>query len=504
MKIFTNEQLRYIDKATIEKDGITSLELVERAATAISCEIISRWKPTHRVYVFAGPGNNGADALAVARLLSEQGYRIDVFLFNVGGDRLSKDCRANKERLEGLDSVRFTEVVNDFVPPALTSRDLVIDGLFGSGLRSVLEGGFQSLVNYINESGAAIVSIDIPSGMFSEWNEGVLNRGVVHANLTLTMQSPRLSFFIADNAPMVGEWKALDIELRTHEVPFKQVQYVYVEKADVKRMLVKRSEFSSKADFGSGLLVSGSYGMMGAAILAARGALRSGIGKLTIHSPRCGFTCLQSAVPEALYENDRDDIAITDMSPAHGYNVVAIGPGIGTHDLTVEALGVFLKSWNKPVVLDADALNCIAKQPSLLDHLPVLSVITPHAGEFDRLFGEHQSHEARLRKAMDVARYYQIMIVMKGRYTAIVRPDGKIYFNSSGNSAMATAGSGDVLTGVIMSLMAQGYNPDVAACIGVFVHGYAGDLAAIEHGQYGVVAQDIAANIGKAIRDIMM
>ncbi len=503
MKIFTNDDIKQIDRNTIENEGISSLELVERAAASITCEIISRWRANKRIAIFAGPGNNGADALAVARLLIEQGYKPEVFLFNIGENRLSAECAANRDRLRAIEGVDFTEVTSNFSPPYLSSSDLVIDGLFGTGLREPLSGGFKALVQYINESNATVVSIDVPSGLFGEWNTTNISRNIIHADLTLAIQFPRLSFFIADNAPMLGEWKVLDIELSADEIRNTPAQYYLVERSDINRVLRRRKEFSSKADYGSAMLVAGSYGMMGAAVLAAKGALRSGVGKVSVHTARCGFNVLQTSVPEALFDADRHDIAITDINLKHDYNAVAVGPGIGTNDVTVNAVEMFLKQAKGPVLLDADALNCVAKRPTMLNHIPVLSIITPHAGEFDRIFGPQNGAEARLLKAVEMAHYYNIIIVLKGHYTAIVRPDGKIYFNSSGNPAMATAGSGDVLTGVICSLMAQGYKPEISAIVGSYIHGLAGDIAAEEHGQYGVTAGDIADNIGRAIRNIM-
>lgn len=503
MKIFTNEEIKAIDHNTIESEGITSLELVERAAAAITCEIISRWRPNKRTAIFAGPGNNGADALSVARLLVEQGYKPEVFLFNIGENRLSAECAACRDRLKSIEGIDFTEVTSNFSPPYLSSNDLVIDGLFGSGLRDPLTGGFKALVRYINDSGASVVSIDVPSGLFGEWNATNISRDIIHADLTLAIQFPRLAFFIADNAPLIGEWKVLDIELSAEEIRNTPAQYYLVERSDIRRVLRRRKEFSSKADYGSAMLVAGSYGMMGAAVLAARGALRAGAGKVTVHAPRCGFNILQTAVPEAMFDADRHDIIVTDISLKHDYSAIAAGPGLGTNEITVNAIEMFLKQAKGPVLLDADALNCIAQRPTMLNHLPVLSIITPHAGEFDRIFGPQQSAETRLLKAVEMAHYYNIIIVLKGHYTAMVRPDGKIYFNSSGNAAMATGGSGDVLTGIICAMMAQGYKPEISAIIGTYIHGVAGDLAAEEHGQYGVTAGDIAALTGKAIHDIM-
>ncbi len=242
--------------------------------------------------------------------------------------------------------------------------------------------------------------------------------------------------------------------------------------------------------------------MMGAAILAARGCLRGGVGKLTVNSPKCGYSVLQSSVPEALYRHNRGELNIVDIHPERTFSAIAIGPGIGTNELTVKAVGDFLASINQPVIIDADALNCIALKPSMLNSIPVLSIITPHAGEFDRIFGPQPSSEARLRKAIEMAKYYNILIVLKGHYTAIVRPDGKVYFNSSGCPAMATAGSGDVLTGLLLAMLAQGYPAELASLIAVYIHGLAGEMAAAENGEYGTTAGDIADYIGKAIKEI--
>lgn len=502
MKIFTTNQIREIDAATIEKSGVTSLQLIDRVAESITCEIISRWRTNKHIAIFAGSGNNGADALAVGRMLIDQGYRPEIFLFNIGGNRLSHDCAVCKQRLLELGDVDFTEVTGIFSLPHLSDQYLVIDGLFGSGLREPLSGCFVMLVRYINESGATVLSIDVPSGLFGDWNPNAVNRNIIHADITMSVQFPRLAFFLADNAELIGEWKVIDIDLDPDEIRRKSAPFYLIDKSDVRRMLHKRKPFSSKADYGSALIASGSYGMIGAAIMAAQGALRAGVGKLTVHSPRCGFIPLQSAVPEAMFQGDKHEIAITDIQLRHEYSAIAVGPGIGTNDVTADALEILLKSQDRPVVLDADALNCIARRQSILNHVPVLSIITPHAGEFDRMFGPQPTAEARLCKAIEIAHYHKIIIVLKGRYTAIVRPDGKIYFNSSGNPAMATPGSGDVLTGVITAFLAQGYQPQIAALMGVYVHGCAGDMAAELEGEYGVTAGDIASNIGRAIKSI--
>ena len=375
--------------------------------------------------------------------------------------------------------------------------------MFGSGLRDPLEGGFKMLARVISESGASVISIDVPSGMFGDWNARVIGRDVVHATLTLAVQFPRLAFFLSDNADLVGRWKVLDIGLSNRAIMETHTKYFYVERDEVREVLRKRKPFSSKADYGHALLFAGCYGMTGAAVLAARGALRSGVGKLTVHSARAAYPVLQSQVPEALFSPDRQEYVISDMSSRFKCTAIGVGPGIGANDVTRGAFETLIKSYKRPMVIDADALNALAQNQALLDHIAPGSILTPHAGEFDRIFGDQTSAEARLLKAIEVSHRYKIMIVLKGHYTATVRPDGKVFFNSSGTPAMATAGSGDVLTGIITSLLAQGYKPEAASVAGVYIHGRAGEIAAETEGDYGTTALDIAQAVGKAIKSIM-
>lgn len=503
MKIFTTEEIREIDRYTIEVEGVASIELIERVGKAVSDEIVGRWLPSKPVAVFAGPGNNGADALATARILCEKGFRPSVYLFNIGGNSLSEDCRICRDRLVQMPGVDFTEITSNFSLPDLQKSHLVIDGLFGSGLKGSLLGGFVALVRYINETGATVISIDVPSGMSGDWNVDTIHRNIIHATMTIAIQFPRPSFFLKDNANLVGEWKVVDIGLSQKAIATTMPTYYFVENEDVKRRLRQRNAFSSKADFGSLAIVAGSYGMMGAAILASRAALRAGVGKLTTISPQCGFNIIQSTVPEALFQADKNSLITSHIQLAHEYSAVAIGPGIGTHESTIAALDDFLASYKRPIVLDADALNCMARRPSMLNNLPVLSILTPHVGEFDRLFGVQPSDEARLRKAVEVSAHYNIFIILKGHYTAVIRPDGRIYFNSSGTPAMATGGSGDCLTGIVGSLLAQGYLPEIASLMGVYIHGRAGEIAEARQGVYGVTAGDIADSVGLAIKLIM-
>lgn len=503
MKIFDSQAIKEIDQATCEVQNVDSVELMERAASAVSCEVISRFLPSRRIIVMAGPGNNGGDALAAARMLIEQGYRrVEIFLFNIG-ERLSHDCDIERQRLIGIDGVDFTEVSHEFRPPYIGADDVVIDGLFGTGLHRPLQGGFKSVADLINMSGAFVISIDVPSGLFGEWNNRVNRRDMVHADLTLTFQTPRLAFFFEENQEVVGEWKLLDIELDEKKIRDTATDWYLVEASTIRRHLRPRLKFSGKRDYGSLLIMAGSMGMMGAAVMCSRAAMQSGAGLVTVHSARCGMTVLQTAVPEVMFEADKKEFFISDMGVHYDHQAIAAGPGIRTHDDTVSALEHLLQNAKCPLVLDADALNCISKRPALLGLVPPMTVITPHIGEFDRLFGEHDSSEERLVKAIDMAKRYNIIIVLKGHYTVTVRPDGRVYINPTGNPGMATAGAGDVLTGVIAAFVAQGYRPEIAATAGVFIHGLAGDLAAAEKGEYGMTASDIGDRIGQAVRYVI-
>lgn len=503
MKIINSEGIRKIDQATCERQEISSIELMERAAAAVVREIEHRFLPSQRILVIAGPGNNGGDALAVSRMLIEKGYRkVEIFLFNVS-NKLSHDCNEEAKQLMAMNGINFTEVTHSFNPPQIDKDDVVVDGLFGSGLDKPLEGGFVALARYINDSGAFIISIDIPSGLFNEWNSQITLRNVVHANLTLAFQLPRLSFFFSENYPVLGEWKLLDIGLDEAKIKEIATNYYVIDSRNVAPLLHRRLPFTGKRDYGSALIFAGSTGMTGAAVLAARAAMRSGAGLVTVHSAKRGINIVQTAVPEAMFEPDKNDHCISEMKIHHKHQAVAVGPGMGTQTVTAEALEHLLQHCASPLVLDADALNCIALHPTMLPLIPAKTIITPHIGEFDRLFGEQRSSEERLKTAVAMARKYNIIIVLKGHYTAIIRPTGRVYFNMTGNPGMATAGAGDVLTGIITAFLAQGYKAEYAATIGVYIHGLAGDMAAEELGQFGLMASDITNYTGKAITRLL-
>jgi len=499
MKIFPTATIKQLDAYTIEHEPIASIDLMERAAQAIANELISQWpdKDDIRFVIFAGPGNNGGDALAVARLLASNGYQPEVYLFNTTG-KLSPDCEANRDRLTSIAGVDFHEVITQFTPPQLTEDDVIIDGLFGSGLNKPLSGGFASLVKFINAAGATVVSIDIPSGLMGEDNSSHNMEAVVKADYTLSLQFPKLAFLFAENEPYVGAWKVLDIGLSKEAIRQTHTPYEMGDVSKMRYQLKIRSRFSHKGDFGRALLVAGQQGMAGASILASRSCLRSGVGLLTVHVPLCNNTIVQTSVPEAMTSLDANECYFTETPDLAPYQAIGIGPGLGKADATRQALYHLLSHSSVPMVLDADALNLIGESHSYLRRLPKGSIITPHPGEMDRLVGKCADSYERLSRAINLAQTCGVYVVLKGAYTAVISPEGNCWFNVTGNPGMATGGCGDVLTGIILSLLAQGYDADTAAKMGVYVHGLAGDLAAREKGEIALTASDVVDYLPKA------
>ena len=502
IKLFAAEKVKEIDKQTILNMRIEPIELVEEAAKAFVHEFRNQYSKINRVVVFAGQGNNGADALAIARLLLDESYKVWVYLFNPSG-HLSPECLENVRRLLNIDQVEFTEVRDNFIPPTLTAHDVVIDGLFGTGLNRPLEGGFAALVKYINSCDAKVVSIDIPSGLFGEDNRENNKDCIIRAQRTYTFNFPKLSFFMQENEAYVGEWKVLTIPSDPRAIASIPTNYYIVEEEDIVGVFQPRRRFTHKGTYGHALLVAGSRGKMGAALLAAKACLRSGAGMLTVHLPKCGETIMQTAFPEAMVDIDANEAYFTSVPSIASYTTLGIGPGLGQEEETAYALFDLISSVISPVVLDADALNLIAANKEILAKIPSRSILTPHPKEFDRLAGQSNSAYERLQKAREFAKEHQLCIVLKDAYTAVCTPEGNVYFICCGNPGMATAGSGDVLTGIILGLLAQGYEPETAAVAGVFLHGTAGDLAAAHWSERGMVAGDIIDALGKAFKQVI-
>lgn len=504
MKIFTGKQIHEWDKYTMEHEPIRPIDLMERAAVALTDAITSRWDKSMAFVVFAGPGNNGGDALAVARLLTSKGYSVETFLFNTSG-RLSDECQRNMKRLQETKHLkRFVEVTLNFEPPHLDANTVVIDGLFGSGLSKPLAGGFAAVVKYINASNAHVVSIDIPSGLMTEDNTENIRQNIIRAELTLTLEQKKLAMYLADNAPYLGEIEVLDINLSNEFVRRTPCQYYLLEPRDVKNIALHRAAFSHKGNMGHALIFAGCYGMAGAAVLSSKACLRSGAGKVCVHTPRCNNDILQISVPEAVLQHDREDTFIAEAVNTDDFEAVALGPGLGRNEETAIAVMTQIRRSQCPVVLDADALNMLADHRTWLNQLPRELILTPHPAEFDRLAGSVSNGSFdRLSRAHDLAQRLGAYIILKGHYSALCTPDGEIILNPTGNAGMATAGSGDVLTGIITGLLARGYTRRGACVLGMYLHGLAGDKAAERVGQESLIASDIIDSLPTAFRELL-
>lgn len=497
MKILISKQIKELDNYTIEHEPISSIDLMERAAKAIVNEIVSRWNKKTPFVVFSGPGNNGGDGLAVARLLSNAGYTVETFLFNPSG-QLSSDCFDNKKRLQDLGNAKFHEVTSEFNFPDLQDNIVIIDALFGIGLHRPLEGGFAGLVSHINRSKATIISIDIPSGLMSEGEITNEKHVIINATLTLTLGMPKLSFFFTENERFVGEWKALDIGLHAQGIALLDSGIILTEPYEMHQTLRPRCKFAHKGNMGHALLVSGKYGMCGATILAAKACLRSGAGKLTIHTARLNNDILQIAVPEAIISHDLSELKVTQSVDTSIYNSLAIGPGLGEDEETAEAVFHLINHHSGKMVIDADGLNILSTHKDWLRQLPQDTILTPHPKEFERLAGHCRNSYERFIKARNLSQTLKCYIILKGHYSMIFAPDNRIYINQTGNAGMATAGSGDVLTGILAALLARGYTALEAARLGTYLHGLAGDLATNELGQESLTASDIVTFLPKA------
>jgi len=500
MKIFAANQVREIDAYTIEKEPIASIDLMERAALRLAGWYVRHFHTDRKVLIFAGPGNNGGDALAMARLLAESQYRIECYLLKFGN--LSEDCRINLDRLKQQGTVYFQEIDEKDKLPEIARRDVVVDGIFGSGLTRTVAGFPGKVIQYVNALADTVVAIDIPSGLFGEDNSGNNYEQVIRADYTLTFQFPFLSFFFSSNHPHVGRWRVHDIKLHPEAIEKAETPYQVLDSAQVLALLAPRDKFAHKGSFGHALMISGSYGMMGAALLSGEATLRSGAGLLTLHVPRFGYAIIQTGLPEAIVSLDQSDILFSEPPDLETYSAIGVGPGLGCKPNSARGLKMLIDRAQVPLVLDADALNMLSQNSEWLKLLPEGSIITPHPKEFDRLAGSSENAYQRHLLQREFASKHQVVIVLKGAYSGIATPDGSYFFNTTGNPGMATGGSGDVLTGMITGLLAQGLDSGDAALAAVYLHGLAGDLALEALSEEALIASDLLLYLGEAFSEL--
>ncbi|HLK29316.1 MAG TPA: NAD(P)H-hydrate dehydratase [Puia sp.] len=500
MEILSAEQIHAWDQFTIANEPISSIDLMERAATKCFEWLQDNGYGYSSFTVFCGKGNNGGDGLAIARMLSEKECFVTVYILEFG-HKGTEDFQANLAALHKTSvNINFIQTEENIHP--IPENDMVIDALFGSGLNRPLTGITEKLVNHINQSGNTVISIDIASGLFVD--KSSKGNTVIHASHTLSFQCYKPAFLVAENGLSIGEVHILDIGLHQDYLTEIKPDSTLVDKKIIQQIFKPRNKFAHKGNFGHALLLAGSHGKMGAAVLAAKACLRSGVGLLTCHVPGCGYEIMQTSIPEAMITVDDDENIITGIKEELSkYTVIGIGPGISTDARTKFLLETILHQYKKPIVIDADALNIISSDKKLLDLIPENSIITPHPKEFERLFGKCENDFERIESARRNSKKYKIIIVLKGHNTFIALPDGKGYFNNTGNAGMAKGGSGDVLTGMVAGFLVQEYLPSEAAILSVYMHGLAGDFAATYFSQQSMLASDIIHCVSEAFLSLV-
>ncbi len=500
MKLLSAKQIRDWDQYSIQHEPVASVDLMERAATKCVEWLVRHYSSSKHFIIFCGKGNNGGDGLAIARMLAAKQNFVTVYILETG-HLGSNDFQINLTRLQQSFHKDIHFIQNESNFPVISEKDIIIDALLGSGLARALEGIAAKLVEHINQSGSTVISIDVPSGLFIDASSK--GNVIIKATHTLSIQTFKTAFLVADNSHFIGCTHIIDIGLHPAFLSIIETDRELVDDKFIPALYKQRDSFSHKGNFGHALIVAGSFGKIGAAVLAAKACLRSGAGLFTCHIPQCGYPVLQTALPEAMVHTDFNSSFISNIeTDTAQYDAIGIGPGIGTAQETRLALKNLLRKINKPVVVDADGLNCISIDKEILHSLPPHSILTPHPKEFDRLFGESENDFERIEKALNSTRSLDCVIVLKGHHTFIATPSGKGYFNNTGNAGMATAGSGDVLTGILTGLLAQGYTSTEAAILGVYLHGLAGDVAAKKLSEEAMIAGDIIENIGEAFLKI--
>jgi len=501
MKVFSSLQVREIDKLTIENEPVTSINLMERASVKFTQWFTRKFDSSYPVVVFAGPGNNGGDALGISRMLIERKYQVLVYQLSTGPS-LSLDCAINLERLKTYTNPIILEPGKMGEFPTIEPGAVVIDGIFGSGLNRPVEGTAAALIQHVNRNARTIVSVDIPSGLFGEDNRSNIPENIIKANFTVSFEFPFLSFFMSGNELFTGQWEVVPIGLHKDSIDNTDSLYVTINAENIRDLLIPRKKYSHKGSYGHALVIAGRTGMMGAAVLAARSCLRGGAGLTTVCVPQSGMDILQIAAPEALTLARKSDAFFDEVSDLSIYQAIACGPAIGTSVETAAALHKLIVSAKVPLVLDADALTLLSEHEEWIDQLPKGSVLTPHPKEFDRLAGASADMYSRHLKQLEFAKKHKILVVLKGANTIVSSGEGKSYINTSGNPGMATGGTGDVLTGLVTSMIAQGYSSLDATLIGVFIHGLAGDIALQTSSVESLIAGDLIDNFGSAFRQV--
>ncbi len=500
MKIFAKEQIYQGDKLTSERQNISSTDLMERAGTQIFNWIHMRMQGAQvPIHLFCGIGNNGGDGLVLARHLVTHGYNVLTYIVNCS-DKRSKDFLINYDRIKNVtkDWPILLSCKEEF--PEIHRDDIIVDAVFGIGLNRPADDWVKSLFIHFRNTKAFTLAIDIPSGLYTDKIPDDEN-GVVWANYTLSFQSPKLVFFLPETAKYTQQWEVLDIGIDPEFLFTTETQVELIGKHEVLPIYKPREKYAHKGDFGHSLIIGGSFGKMGSALLASRAALQSGAGLVTAYIPMCGYAILQSAFPEGMVITDSDEHIITNIKFDIEPTVIGFGVGVGTATKTINAFETFLKANKSQLVIDADGLNILSKKKALLKLLPESTILTPHPKELERLIGKWQDDFDKLKKTQAFSKKHRVIVVIKGANSITVFGD-KLYINTTGNPGMATAGTGDVLTGIITGSLSQGYNPLAATLFSVYLHGKSADIAIQDLGYQSLTASHVIDYLGEAYIDL--
>jgi NAD(P)H-hydrate epimerase len=493
MKILTAKQTKAADDFTIKNEPIASIDLMERAGTNCTSWIIDNYTTDIPVIIFCGIGNNGGDGLVIARLLKKKGFDVSVYVVEFS-KKYSPDFSENLKKIEKEKANIHFLTENNF-SFQLPENILVIDAIFGNGLSKPISGFIAEIITTINTSNTTVIAIDIPSGLFADSNINNNSTAIIEADYTLTIQQPKQSFFAVETEKYVGEFIIIDIDISQEFLNEVVSDTYFVTHELILPILKKRTKFSHKGSYGHSLIIAGSKGKMGAAVLASRACLTIGAGLVTALVPEVGLNVLQITNPEVMCIPTSEKDYINELPDLSNYNSIGVGPGIGTEKQTQNSVKLLIQNAKQPLVLDADALNILAENKTWLAFLPPHTILTPHPKEFERLVGKTSNSEEKWQLQKEFAIKHQVVVVLKGANTSIACPNGEMYFNATGNPGMATAGSGDVLTGIITGLVAQGYPPSQSAILGVYVHGFAGDKAKEALSENTLIASDIINNL---------
>ncbi|WP_179320111.1 NAD(P)H-hydrate dehydratase [Winogradskyella helgolandensis] len=502
MKLFSKEQIYEGDKLTTERQNISSTDLMERAGTQIFNWMHTRMQGAQvPIHVFCGIGNNGGDGLVLARHLITHGYNVVTYIVNCS-DKRSKDFLINYDRIKNVTKKWPTMLSckEDFTEIEIGVDDIIVDAIFGIGLNRPPNDWVKALFQKFKASKAFTLSIDMPSGLYTD--KAVEDEdAVIYAGYTLSFQSPKLAFFLPETEKYTIQWEVLDIGIDRDYLMQTETEVELISKLEVLPIYKPRKKFAHKGDFGHVMILGGSYGKIGAVNLASRAALSAGAGLVTAYIPKCGYHSLQTAIPEVMVITDDNETHISNINFELKPTVIGVGVGLGTSEETAKTFEAFLKKNKVPLVIDADGLNIISQHKTLLKLLPKQTVLTPHPKELERLIGKWSSDFEKLEKVKAFTNKYDLIVLIKGAHSITVNKN-KLYINTTGNPGMATGGSGDVLTGVISGLIAQGYTPFAATIFGVYLHGKSADISIEDYGYQSLIASHIIETLGEAYLDL--